>query len=75
MTTSRSPCDTVIYAIGDFQGRCDLLELLNSRITLRGNHVDHWLRYLDGDLDTGAWRSGVLSCFAPEGPRRDIPRT
>lgn len=93
-----TPPDTVIYAIGDVHGRCDLLERLTSqivedaaarsasrrllvylgdyvsrgissrrviemllapppagfdRITLRGNHEDYWLRYLDGDLDFG----------------------
>lgn len=98
MTASRTPPDTVIYAIGDVHGRCDLLELLTTRIvadaarrsagtklllllgdyvsrgvssrrviemllapppagftriTLRGNHEDLWLRYLEGDLDAG----------------------
>jgi serine/threonine protein phosphatase 1 len=98
MTVSRAPSDTVIYAIGDVHGRCDLLEVLTSRIaadaarrragskllvllgdyvsrgvnsrrviemllappppgftrvTLRGNHEDLWLRYVDGDLDAG----------------------
>jgi len=98
MTAPSTPPDTVIYAIGDVHGRCDLLELLTSRITadaterrstnrllillgdyvsrgvdsrrviemllapppagfkritLRGNHEDLWLRYLEGDLDAG----------------------
>lgn len=97
-TPACTPADTVIYAIGDVHGRCDLLELLVSRITedaanrhsgrrqlvllgdyvsrgvssrrviemllapppagftriaLRGNHEDLWLRYLEGDLDAG----------------------
>ncbi len=96
--SASTPADTVIYAIGDVHGRCDLLELLTSRIiedaakrrsskrllvllgdyvsrgvdsrrvietllapppagftriTLRGNHEDLWLRYLGGDLDAG----------------------
>lgn len=95
---ARTPPDTVIYAIGDVHGRCDLLQALTarivedaaarrsrqrrlvllgdyvsrgtgsrrvietliapppagfSRVTLRGNHEDYWLRFLDGDLDAG----------------------
>lgn len=100
MTTrvASTPPDTVIYAIGDLHGRCDLLEFLTARIvedavtrrasqrllvylgdyvsrgnggrrvietllapppagferiTLRGNHEDYVLRFLDGDLDAG----------------------
>lgn len=98
MTASRTPPDTVIYAIGDVHGRCDLLELLTTRIAkdaatrragnrllvllgdyvsrgvssrrvielllapppagftrvaLRGNHEDLWLRYIEGELDAG----------------------
>lgn len=97
-TSPCTPPDTVIYAIGDVHGRCDLLEQLVARIVrdaaarragkrllvllgdyvsrgissrrviemllaappagferiaLRGNHEDLWLRYLAGDLDAG----------------------
>ena len=96
--SARTPPDTVIYAIGDIHGRCDLLERLEAsiaadaarrqardsvvvclgdyvsrgldsrrvvemmcsapapgltRMALRGNHEDLWLRFLDGDLDAG----------------------
>lgn len=95
---ARTPPDTVIYAVGDVHGCCDLLETLTARIVedaatrrasrrllvllgdvvsrgsstrrvidmllappppgftriaLRGNHEDYWLRYLSGDLDFG----------------------
>jgi len=98
---ARTPDDTVIYAIGDIHGRCDLLEKIqrsisghirlypagrkvivylgdyldrgiNSRrvvdmvrewrpvdcsaaeiVTLKGNHEDLALRYLDGEIDAG----------------------
>ncbi len=95
---TRTPVDTVVYAIGDIHGRCDLLELIHEGIdedcrrrsasrrvlvylgdyvsrgidshrvieqvlkerpggceivSLKGNHEDLLLRYLDGDLKAG----------------------
>jgi hypothetical protein len=61
-----APSETVARPAGEFN---------ESRIVLRGNHVEHWLngvKVVDTDLDTEEIRQGLESRWGKESPVSDL---
>ena len=106
---SRLPPGTVVYAIGDIHGRCDLLETMQQAIridirlrpaqrrvvvlrffrALQVSHDEGGYRFVHGHsivavpevrhnrigIDTGAYKSGALTCLVLDGTGHSFLRT